>query len=91
MPPTQELGQSCREELRQFDLFVLRQMDEKVREQQSLLQQAGVPGFWVTSSAEELHVQRMILNLILGLPGGSGSLQDRLEVTHSPSCHVSVH
>ncbi|KAK5645669.1 hypothetical protein RI129_004133 [Pyrocoelia pectoralis] len=54
-------------ELKQFDMSLVLQLDEKVTDQQQTLEQAGVPGFYVTSNALEVKVQMHLLDFILRL------------------------
>ncbi|XP_031344877.1 gonadal protein gdl isoform X2 [Photinus pyralis] len=54
-------------ELKQFDMSLVLQLDEKVTDQQQTLEQAGVPGFYVTSNTLEVKVQMHLLDFILRL------------------------
>ncbi|KAF5273616.1 hypothetical protein FQR65_LT04615 [Abscondita terminalis] len=54
-------------ELKKFDMSLVIQLDEKVTDQQQTLEQAGVPGFYVTSNSLEIKVQMHLLDFILRL------------------------
>ncbi|KAK4878916.1 hypothetical protein RN001_007062 [Aquatica leii] len=54
-------------QLKQFDMSLVIQLDEKVTDQQQTLEQAGVPGFYVTTNALEIKVQMHLLDFILRL------------------------
>ncbi|XP_044752709.1 gonadal protein gdl [Coccinella septempunctata] len=56
-----------KEELKIFDMNLVLQLDEKVKDQQQLLEQAGVPGFYVTANPVELKVQMFLLDFMLRL------------------------
>ncbi|KAK9712756.1 DiGeorge syndrome critical region 6 (DGCR6) protein [Popillia japonica] len=56
-----------KEEVRQFDMSLVLQLDQKVADQQQTLEQAGVPGFFVTSSALDVKVQMYLLDFIFRL------------------------
>lgn len=56
-----------KESLKQFDMSLVLQLDQKVADQQQILEQAGVPGFYVTTSALEVKVQMHLLDFILRL------------------------
>ncbi|KAI4464151.1 digeorge syndrome critical region 6 dgcr6 family member [Holotrichia oblita] len=62
-----EMKVAQKEELRQFDMSLVLQLDQKVADQQQTLEQAGVPGFFVTSSALEVKVQMYLLDFIFRL------------------------
>ena len=50
-----------------FDQQVILQLDEKVSDQQSMLEKAGVPGFYLTHDPSEIKVQMYLLKFILKL------------------------
>jgi len=56
-----------KKELKQFDMSLVVQLDQKVTDQQQTLEQAGVPGFYVTTNALEIKVQMHLLDFILRL------------------------
>lgn len=56
-----------KEELKAFDKNLVLQLDQKVADQQSTLEQAGVPGFYVTTNPLEIKVQMHLLDFILRL------------------------
>ncbi|KAK3925838.1 Gonadal protein gdl [Frankliniella fusca] len=49
------------------DMKLVKQLDQKVAEQQETLQKAGFPGFYVTMSSAEIKVQIFLLDFILRL------------------------
>lgn len=53
--------------LKQFDMSLVLQLDQKVSDQQQILEQAGVPGFYVTTNALEVKVQMHLLDFVLRL------------------------
>ncbi|CAG9560589.1 unnamed protein product [Danaus chrysippus] len=56
-----------KEELKQADMKLVIQLDQKVSDQQDTLEKAGVPGFFVTSKPIEIKVQMYLLDFILRL------------------------
>ena len=54
-----------REELRQHDMKLVTQLDQKVSDQQVTLERAGLPGFYVTNNPTEIQVQMYLLQFIL--------------------------
>eukprot|EP00117_Sycon_ciliatum_P018871 scpid48340/ scgid17291/ Protein DGCR6L; DiGeorge syndrome critical region 6-like protein len=58
------LEKTLEEELRQLDQKIILQLDQQVLEQQSTLQQVGVPCFYITNNKEELRLQMAIMRLI---------------------------
>ncbi|XP_053602733.1 gonadal protein gdl [Plodia interpunctella] len=71
-PEQQELQKSLllsrhREELKQTDMKLVIQLDQKVSDQQVTLEKAGVPGFFVTNKPIEVKVQMYLLDFILRL------------------------
>ncbi|KAJ3654834.1 hypothetical protein Zmor_013992 [Zophobas morio] len=56
-----------KEELKQFDMSLVVQLDQKVADQQQVLEQAGVPGFYVTKNVVEIKVQMHLLDFMLRL------------------------
>ncbi|XP_045472845.1 gonadal protein gdl [Harmonia axyridis] len=63
----QQIMKKHKEELKIFDMNLVLQLDEKVKDQQQLLEQAGVPGFYVTTNPLELKVQMFLLDFMLRL------------------------
>lgn len=43
------------------------QLDQKVSDQQSILEKAGVPGFYVTTNPIEIQVQMRLCDFIIRL------------------------
>ncbi|XP_014477947.1 PREDICTED: gonadal protein gdl isoform X2 [Dinoponera quadriceps] len=56
-----------KEELRQTDMKLVLQLDQKVSDQQSILEKAGVPGFYVTNNPMEIQVQMRLCDFIIRL------------------------
>lgn len=53
-----------REEQQAMDRKIVLELDRKVAEQQSILERAGVAGFYVTTNPQELMLQMNLLELI---------------------------
>ncbi|KAH8270636.1 hypothetical protein KR018_012622, partial [Drosophila ironensis] len=53
--------------LRDSDKQIIEILDQKVTDQQSTLQKAGVPGFYVTDNPKEIKIQMFLLDFILRL------------------------
>ncbi|KAI5645307.1 diGeorge syndrome critical region 6 (DGCR6) protein domain-containing protein [Phthorimaea operculella] len=71
-PQQQELQKALllrrhKEELKQTDMKLVIQLDQKVSDQQVTLEKAGVPGFFVTNKPIEVKVQMYLLDFILRL------------------------
>uniref|UniRef100_A0A0P4VPA3 Gonadal protein gdl n=1 Tax=Scylla olivacea TaxID=85551 RepID=A0A0P4VPA3_SCYOL len=64
-----ELATRHSQETTNTHLFIQNVLDQKVAEQQSTLQQAGVPGFHVTSNPMEIKVQMYIMGFIMKIGG----------------------
>ncbi|KAF4517271.1 hypothetical protein B566_EDAN008605 [Ephemera danica] len=56
-----------KKELIEMDKRIVLHLDEKVMDQQSTLQLAGVPGFYATRNPVEIKVQMHLLDFILRL------------------------
>ncbi|XP_044743747.1 gonadal protein gdl [Chrysoperla carnea] len=56
-----------KDELKLLDLNIIRELDKKVRDQQEILEKAGVPGFYATIKETDLKVQMHLLDFILRL------------------------
>ncbi|XP_045493525.1 gonadal protein gdl [Colias croceus] len=56
-----------KEEMKQTDMKLVIQLDQKVSDQQDTLEKAGVPGFFVTTKPIEIKVQMYLLDFILRL------------------------
>lgn len=54
-------------ELKQTDMKLVLQLDQKVTDQQSVLEKAGVPGFYVTNNPLEIQVQMRLCDFIIRL------------------------
>ncbi|KAH8351526.1 hypothetical protein KR059_006219 [Drosophila kikkawai] len=53
--------------LLETDKKIINILDQKVNDQQSTLQKAGVPGFYVTENPKEIKIQMFLLDFILRL------------------------
>jgi hypothetical protein len=53
--------------LRETDMKLILHLDQKVKDQQSTLEKAGVPGFYVTENPKEIKIQMHLLDFILRL------------------------
>ncbi|XP_050537105.1 gonadal protein gdl [Daktulosphaira vitifoliae] len=67
-----------RKNLTEFDKKIINELDEKRREQQSILNMAGVPGFEVTDDASRIQVQIRLCDFIIRL-----SQMDKTEIVES--------
>lgn len=56
-----------KEELKQTDMKLVLQLDQKVSDQQSILEKAGVPGFYITNNPVEIQVQMRLCDFIIRL------------------------
>ncbi|XP_073485437.1 protein DGCR6 isoform X1 [Lithobates pipiens] len=61
------LEQRIKEEQQMMDEKIVLELDQKVIDQQSTLEKAGVSGFYVTTNPQELTLQMNLLELILKL------------------------
>ncbi|XP_048855962.1 protein DGCR6 isoform X1 [Brienomyrus brachyistius] len=64
---TEALEQRVKEEQSMMDEKIVVELDQKVVDQQTTLEKAGVPGFYRTTSSQELTMQMNLLELILKL------------------------
>lgn len=53
--------------LKETDMKLVLHLDQKVKDQQSTLEKAGVPGFYVTDNPKEIKIQMYLLDFILRL------------------------
>ncbi|KAG8455779.1 hypothetical protein GDO86_001827 [Hymenochirus boettgeri] len=58
------LEQRIKEEQRMMDEKIVLELDQKVIDQQSTLEKAGVSGFYITTNPQELTLQMNLLELI---------------------------
>lgn len=63
----QKIMNQQKEEQKAFDMNLVLQLDQKVADQQQILEQAGVPGFYVTTNPTEIKVQMHLLDFLLRL------------------------
>lgn len=61
------LQKKHKDELRQTDMKLVLQLDQKVSDQQGILEKAGVPGFYVTNNPMEIQVQMRLCDFIIRL------------------------
>uniref|UniRef100_A0A1B6CFH0 Gonadal protein gdl n=2 Tax=Clastoptera arizonana TaxID=38151 RepID=A0A1B6CFH0_9HEMI len=61
------LKERHKQELVEFDKKIILELDQKVYDQQRILEMAGVPGFEVTSDPAKIQVQIRLLDFILRL------------------------
>lgn len=64
---TEALEQRVKHEQRMMDKKIVAEMDQKVLDQQTTLEKAGVPGFYITRVPQEVTLQMNLLELILKL------------------------
>jgi len=55
------------EEMKRKDVRVIMELDQKLMDQQSMLEKAGVPGFYVTNSKLDVRLQMYLLEFIVRL------------------------
>ncbi|NXX75353.1 DGCR6 protein, partial [Urocolius indicus] len=60
----QAVEQRIRDEQRMMDERIVLELDQKVIDQQSTLEKAGVSGFYITTNPQELTLQMNLLELI---------------------------
>lgn len=53
--------------MKETDMKLVLHLDQKVKDQQSTLEKAGVPGFYITDNAKEITIQMYLLDFILRL------------------------
>lgn len=56
-----------KKKMKETDQKLILHLDQKVADQQSTLEKAGVPGFYVTENPKEIKIQMHILDFILRL------------------------
>ncbi|XP_018334536.1 gonadal protein gdl-like [Agrilus planipennis] len=62
-----QLKEEQKQESKELDKSLIMQLDQKVTDQQQTLEQAGVPGFYVTSNPLEIKVQMHLIDFVLRL------------------------
>ncbi|CAH2295286.1 Hypothetical predicted protein [Pelobates cultripes] len=60
----ESLEHRIKEEQRMMDEKIVLELDQKVIDQQSTLEKAGVSGFYITTNPQELTLQMNLLELI---------------------------
>lgn len=56
-----------KKQLKETDQKIVLHIDQKVKDQQMTLEEAGVPGFYVTENPKEIKIQMHLLDFILRL------------------------
>lgn len=56
-----------KKKMKETDQKLIEHIDAKVRDQQSTLAKAGVPGFYVTTNPKEIKIQMHLIDFILRL------------------------
>lgn len=56
-----------KKKLKETDQKLIMHLDQKAQDQQSTLEKAGVPGFYVTDNPKEIKIQMHLLDFILRL------------------------
>ena len=62
-----ELKQKNSDELEQFDMNIVHDLDQKLFDQQQTLQTAGVPGFFCTTKPEDVNFQMKLMVILFEL------------------------
>ncbi|XP_005104030.1 protein DGCR6 [Aplysia californica] len=55
------------EEMKRRDVKIILELDQKLMDQQSMLEKAGVPGFYVTNNRHDVRLQMYLLEFIVRL------------------------
>ncbi|XP_033740537.1 protein DGCR6-like [Pecten maximus] len=58
------LERRCEEEVKKRDMKIILDLDQKVMDQQVMLERAGVPGFFVTNKKQDIQLQMYLLEFI---------------------------
>ncbi|XP_074109919.1 gonadal protein gdl [Cotesia typhae] len=61
------LEEQQKKDLKATDMRLVMQLDQKVADQQSTLEKAGVPGFYVTNNPAEIQLQMRLCDFIIRL------------------------
>lgn len=61
------LQQKQRREQKQYDMKIIMQLDQKVSDQQVMMEKAGVPGFYVTNDPADIRLQMYLFEFIFRL------------------------
>lgn len=56
-----------KKQIKETDQKIILHLDAKVQDQQKTLEEAGVPGFYVTDNAKEIKIQMHLIDFILRL------------------------
>lgn len=56
-----------KKKMKETDQKLILHLDQKVKDQQSTLEKAGVPGFYVTDNTKEIKIQMYLIDFILRL------------------------
>lgn len=63
----QEMEAHVQEETRKIDMRIVAELDQNVAEQQTTLQNAGLPGFHLTNKPIEVRIQMYLIEFVLQL------------------------
>lgn len=63
----QTMERRCEEEMKRRDAKIILELDQKLMDQQSMLEKAGVPGFYVTNNRQDVRLQMYLLDFIMRL------------------------
>lgn len=64
---SQTMEKRCEEEVKKKDMKIIMELDQKVMDQQVMLEKAGVPGFYVTNKSIDVRIQMYLLDFITRL------------------------
>jgi len=67
MAELKRLQQRQRMEQKQNDMKIIMQLDQKVSDQQGMMEKAGVPGFYVTNNPADIRLQMYLFEFIFRL------------------------
>ena len=71
-----ELLTSQKVDLKQADMNLISQLDQLVLDQQTALEKAGVPGFYVSNNPQEIRVQMYLLDFMIKLSKENDNLNN---------------
>lgn len=66
----------CEEEMKKRDAKIILELDQKLMDQQSMLEKAGVPGFYVTNNRQDVRLQMYLLEFITRLAAKEKELRN---------------
>lgn len=74
------------EELKRRDMKIILEMDQKLMDQQNMLEKAGVPGFFLTNNRQDVRLQMYLLEFINRL----GSKENTTWWTNNTDWNIEV-